>query len=825
LFNSQNNIDLDWLESNNSMSANDVVDADTVSPYGNTNKYQTWIISANKYAGIYLSTNSGSSWTSSTVSAVNNNFSSVLFGTPTASYVPVYIFDDTNSIERGSVFYAEITASDISAGSITWVEKTSITGIKINSSLFNGTDIWACTDNGIYISTDGGVVWTQTHLSGVDVLQVEISGTDYYAATADGCYVNLTGSWVQKTTSACYTVHVISGDIYIGTDNGMLRSTDAGNNFYGDNPSDSFYPYGLSKAKTTYITSNSANSSEIFVAQHGGVFISENSGGNFQMVSNLLDEKRVTKLLLNSVTNSMLYAVTETIRFSGLAITFLIDFSGSMEANDPQNRRLLMAKKIINGIEANYPSDTYFQIIYFGVEEKNGFNLLKDSLKVDEDFMGAEIQTSINGNFGFLSSYSSAIDVLDAGGTATNKRTPLWDSIEAMSEGLNKYGVSWTYDSIQRKYIYKEISPKYFSELRKTVVIITDGHDTVTGKSASDLASQYANLRSNIYIAGIGLDINYDNLFQIKEKHSNAILYIEPFNENICRDTNDISYGYEYGYSDLVAGTVDYLDIAEIILDNENSQKREGTWKKTVDYSSKRYISSCQVNANVPENTVCKFRIKTSSDRDVWSSWSDYNSANSSLNVSLTVRYIQIEVYMSSDSSTYSPEVSSIVLSSLTPSESEVYFTEQTTNNRNTQIHLSSVDSTYIGDVTDNEAEIDFTYIPSESHNLSIGNEIYRDTRSMIRKRDLETTSTTDGYFYYVKNGSWNVDDITDEVVIYYGYEKIDPKSFVSLNQIGAICFYERQTESDGSYKIFEASIPMNNSYRIVADKRNSIKR
>jgi len=818
LFNSQNNKDIKWHSANHNLSINDINNASIINSYGNTSKYQTWIIAAPIHNGIYFSTNSGSNWTKNTVDSTNKNFGNVLFGTATSAFTPTYVFDNTDDDERGKVFYSEVTSTGITNDNLTWTEKTRLlngsTGLNANHVLFNGSDIWVATNNGIYISTDSAVSWTLSHLSGIAVNQIAVSGTKYYAATQDGCYVNISGSWSKKTTNVCYSVHVISTDIFIGTETGLLRSTDNGVNFYGNDPDDSFYPQGLLKSRTTFIGSNSSNTSELYVAQYGGVFISENGGGNFHTISNSLKETRVRNLLLNPITNRTLYAITETLLFSGTAITFAIDCSGSMLSNDPNNRRLSMAKKIIRGIAADYPSDTYFQIIAYGIEEKNGYNLFKDGIESDEDFIGAEILTSINGNFGFVSGSSSAIDAVDNCDTSiVHKRTPLWDSIDAMAEGLNKHGASWRYDAILNKYVFSEFSEKYFSELHKAIIIITDGHDTVAGKTSSDLITQYSKMRGDVYIIGIGFDINYENLGELKEQHSYANLYLASYDENINRDS--WGYDYGYGYSNWFAGEIEYIDVAEIILDKERLQNREGTYNKIIDYSTKRRLKTCDITSNVPSNTTCKFKIRNSLDKDIWSNWTSYTNANTTANISTIGKYFEIEILFTSNSARYSPEVSSIIFTTLEPKENLIYMNSQTGDNETSQIHLSSLDDISSGVVSENDVTLDFGYIQSTSPNYSVSSEVTRDKRSIITLRDKENLITTDGYFYYAENGVWAIDDINSKVIIYDGYDRINQKDYNIVPSLGLVVFYERQINLNGENKTYEILIPISNSYRI----------
>ena len=79
-------------------------------------------------------------------------------------------------------------------------------------------------------------------------------------------------------------------------------------------------------------------------------------------------------------------------------------------------------------------------------------------------------------------------------------------------------------------------------------------------ETLSDIQSDssfFSKLRGNIYLVGIGHDINYNNLLSIKESNDNAKLYLAPYDENI--------------YSATVT------DVGDVILEREQFRKRNGT--------------------------------------------------------------------------------------------------------------------------------------------------------------------------------------------------------------------------------------------------------
>jgi hypothetical protein len=479
-------------------------------------------------------------------------------------------FDDTNDDDRGKVFYSIIefdvldendniiTYNSVQADDITWIECGRITdlsgnGLKVNSAIFINNEIWAATENDVYISSDYGIwsTWStisSSNLDGININQISASyttpyaygygygygyGADYfdvfgvsgylygygvsefessylgtygwgygyesifgiygieniYVATDSGPFIYSGGNWQQLSNDKCYCINSSNGIIYIGTDTGLLRSTDDGVTFEGDSPlEDTFYPYGILPRRTTSILSNFNNLSEIYISQYGGVFASKNSGGKFKLISDGMKERKVKFLLQNPLNNSIIYSFTETVGFLNSAVTFLIDSSGSMEANDPNNLRLDMVKKIIKSIHSNASVTPYFQIVKFGLSESStdntlGYSLLRKKSTV-VDFPGTEILTATGDHGGFVAADIDDTDIVDYLGSlvdsidaTSHSRTPLFDSIDILSRGINNSGASWTYNKKQYKYIVNDVSSEYFKSLNNNIMKSNINHN------------------------------------------------------------------------------------------------------------------------------------------------------------------------------------------------------------------------------------------------------------------------------------------------------------------------------------------------------------
>src|ERR1035437_2735435 len=532
-----------------------------------------------------------------------------------------------------------------------------------------------------------------------------------YVAAESGVYIYSGTAWVKIGGSIWDTneplcLHIVNDKMYVGINGGIFRSiyNSGFNDFYGLNATDAFYPFGLSGNQTTSVLSNVLNDSEIIVSQFGGVFVSKKEGGNFSIYSGKLKDKNIKKLLSNPLNNYSLYAITESVRFTNSAISFLIDSSGSMVANDPDNKRLDSAKKIIDQIQASSGFNNYYQVSLFGLPENDvnheaGYiSAAKDNSLID--FPGAKLLTGNSlslgttiASSGFISDVVTPKSYIDDCVNQDHRRTPLIDAISVFANGMNSDGAYWKYNYTEKEYNADNLTSDYFYDLSKAVVIFTDGNDSVRGtfgdldKEIEDSASAtydavkkttlskmvnyFEAMRCSVYIVGVGNNINYNNLKAIKDLHPYSYLYLAPFEENIFRN----SYGY--GYAD-IGSTVNYLDVAETILLREKSFSREGTWTKLIDLSKKQIVKSCDITANLPPNTDGHFRARVSFDKDLWSGWTSPLAFNLSHDINLFGRYIEIEVNLSSELTYYSPEVISISFGLLEPSESYLFYNNQT---------------------------------------------------------------------------------------------------------------------------------------------------
>lgn len=275
-----------------------------------------------------------------------------------------------------------------------------------------------------------------------------------FIATENGVFRHSNDVWNrvgENSILQANTVLLENGKVYVGTDEGFFRSSDQENvfidglEFEGTDEFDNFYAQGLLKNKTTRIIANSSNTQEIFVSQYGGVFVSGNGGGIFNNISNKLGEKRVKFILTNPLNNRILYAFTESTKFSNAAITILMDCSGSMTSNDPENKRIDMAKNIISQIASSATNTPYYQLVRFGLldSEYQKIKNYAQSRGLNEDEFG--VSGIINITEGFTSSDTFVLNQLEALKSLNfyGNKTPLNEAINLISKSLNNGGANF----------------------------------------------------------------------------------------------------------------------------------------------------------------------------------------------------------------------------------------------------------------------------------------------------------------------------------------------------------------------------------------------
>lgn len=167
---------------------------------------------------------------------------------------------------------------------ISWTEVNSgITysnGSCVSSFAISGTNIYAGTYNGIFLSTNNGNNWVglgTTGLTNTVISAIAISGTKIFAGTTDGMFLstNSGSSWTAINTgltdSYITSVKILGSTILATTAGGIFRSTSDGSNW-----SRTGYGWGFSL---------SLNGTVIYAGMQDGVYLSVDDGSSWEPVN------------------------------------------------------------------------------------------------------------------------------------------------------------------------------------------------------------------------------------------------------------------------------------------------------------------------------------------------------------------------------------------------------------------------------------------------------------------------------------------------------------------------------------------------------------
>jgi len=232
--------------------------------------------------GIFLSTNNGGGWT-----AVNSGVN--------AAYVHAFAFSggDVFAGTSGGFFLsanngASWTASN-SGSAATYITTLASNG----SNMFAGTAL-----GGIFLSSDNGANWkaVDSGMTSTSIITLAIEGTNIFAGTNDaGVFLSTNNgtSWTAvhsgMTAVQVWTIAADSTDVFAGTSGGAYHSTNNGTSWTAvDN--------GLT---STNVRAIAINDTGVFAATSGGgVFRSTDKGANWTAVNTGLTNSHVYSLVV-----------------------------------------------------------------------------------------------------------------------------------------------------------------------------------------------------------------------------------------------------------------------------------------------------------------------------------------------------------------------------------------------------------------------------------------------------------------------------------------------------------------------------------------------
>ncbi|MFD2571935.1 putative Ig domain-containing protein [Spirosoma soli] len=227
----------------------------------------------------------------------------------------VVVSDASSQTVTGTV---SVTVSEPVADAIcdTYTTRTTANGLGSNA-VFGvyavGNVVYAATEGGLSISTDGGQSFTnRTTANGLGsnaVNGVYSSGGVIYAATFGGLSVSTDGgnSFINKTMvdglgrNNVFNVYAVGNVIYAATEGGLSISTDGGQSFVNRTTANGL---GSASVIDVYVVGN-----VVYAATSGGVSISTDGGQSFvnRTTANGLSSTGVSDIY---VAGSVVYAVT-----------------------------------------------------------------------------------------------------------------------------------------------------------------------------------------------------------------------------------------------------------------------------------------------------------------------------------------------------------------------------------------------------------------------------------------------------------------------------------------------------------------------------------
>jgi photosystem II stability/assembly factor-like uncharacterized protein len=196
--------------------------------------------------GIWKSSDTGTTW--NILSPVNG---------PLPSFI--YKIEVSDSLILGAVGqYGVLRSGDF--GNTWTAENTGMLNVQVNSVVVSGTNIIVGSYNdGLYISTDAGLTWTQAAAPGEFITDVTTIGNNVFASSysVNGNFLSTdNGLTWSNVTSGIYDELTTSGNLIIGSTIGYIEvSRDSGQTFQDLTPA----PAG------TVIFSNTASATDIYI--------------------------------------------------------------------------------------------------------------------------------------------------------------------------------------------------------------------------------------------------------------------------------------------------------------------------------------------------------------------------------------------------------------------------------------------------------------------------------------------------------------------------------------------------------------------------------
>ncbi|MGD0038316.1 MAG: FG-GAP-like repeat-containing protein, partial [Bacteroidota bacterium] len=305
--------------------------------------------------GVFLSTNNGASW-------VNTGVSS----------------DVSSLVTNGAILYAGGWGVYFSTSNGNfWTQTSGINGY-VQAVLIKGSNLFAGTNGGVFLSTDDGTSWTAVDdgLTNTNVTALYTSGPNLYAGTTGGgVFLSADNgkNWTEIDngfTNANVSAILISGsNLFAGTNGGgVFLSTNNGSSWTAVNN------WGLN----TNVNSLLMNGTNLFAGTSGGVFVSSNNGttwtpvGSFPNTSNQL----IMSLVVNG---TYLYAGTNISGVWKYPLSSILQSPTVITSFSPTTGTIGTTVTITG---SNFSPTTTNNVVYFGAVKAVVNNATSTSLTV-----------------------------------------------------------------------------------------------------------------------------------------------------------------------------------------------------------------------------------------------------------------------------------------------------------------------------------------------------------------------------------------------------------------------------------------------------------